>query len=94
MLSTRLYLFFLLLMSHYVGEVEYSVLYKVVIVGDAGVGKTNMLAYYKDGSPVTPTTLKDRDLSAKSFEMNRKPTIGVEFHPKIFTHPNGTVIKA
>ena len=74
-------------------EAEYSVLYKVVIVGDAGVGKTNLLAYYKEGQEVTPDTITDKD-SVKSFKLNRKPTIGVEFHPKTLKHPNGTVIKA
>jgi Ras-related protein Rab-11A len=73
---------------------DFDRLYKIVIVGDAAVGKTNMLAYYKDGAPVTPSTVSAVAEPVESFKLNRKPTIGVEFYSKYFTHPNGTVIKA
>jgi len=71
---------------------SYDELYKVVLVGDAGVGKTNMLAFFtgmKNGSGevaaggVVPT-----------FHPMRKPTIGVEFGTRIVEHPSGVKIKA
>ncbi|ETW02794.1 hypothetical protein, variant [Aphanomyces invadans] len=71
---------------------QYDELYKVVLVGDPGVGKTNLLAYF---------TASDEDMAidastnaSKIFSNVRKPTIGVEFGTKIITHPNGKRIKA
>jgi len=72
---------------------ESDVQYKIVLVGDAGVGKTNILAYYKDAD----VDARDEpwQLSvATSFSQACKPTVGVEFATKIIVHPNGTRIKA
>jgi small GTP-binding protein len=62
----------------------------VVLVGDAGVGKTNMLAYFTGvQAGVSPT-----DEAAPTFHAMRKPTIGVEFGTRIVDHPDGVRIKA
>jgi small GTP-binding protein len=45
---------------------EYDYLFKIVIIGDSGVGKTNLLSRY----------------ATNSFTMDSKPTIGVEFSIK------------
>jgi len=69
----------------------YDELYKVVLVGDAGVGKTNMLAYFigsKSGEPCGEGGV------APTFHALRKPTIGVEFGTRIVQHPSGVRIKA
>lgn len=85
-------------------EVNYDRLYKIVIVGDAGVGKTNMLHYYTHDPAlpaVSPSTLSaaasgsgDEVAAAESFRLNRKPTLGVEFATKMVKHPDGTMIRA
>ncbi len=49
-------------------EIEFDVLFKVILVGDSGVGKTNILNRYT----------KDE------FNFDSKTTIGVEFGSKIF----------
>jgi len=69
----------------------YDELYKVVLVGDAGVGKTNMLAFFtgiKNGEGQVV------DGIAATFHAMRKPTIGVEFGTRIVEHPSGVRIKA
>ena len=64
-------------------------LYKVVLVGDPGVGKTNLLGYFTaDDQSV------DDDGTARAFSSTRRPTVGVEFATKIVRHEDGTVIKA
>ncbi|CAK4619259.1 hypothetical protein LEN26_015988 [Aphanomyces euteiches] len=71
---------------------QYDELYKVVLVGDPGVGKTNLLAYFtatEDEMAIDSSTN-----ASKIFSAVRKPTIGVEFGTKIITHPNGKRIKA
>jgi small GTP-binding protein len=62
-----------------VQEAEYyDLLYKIVLVGDSGVGKTCILSRY----------------TKNSVSMTSVPTIGVEFATKIVTLPSGTTIKA
>ena len=63
----------------------------VVLVGDAGVGKTNMLANFtgtKSGDVCNESGCAD------TFHPMRKPTIGVEFGTRIVTHTSGIKIKA
>jgi len=70
---------------------QYDELYKVVLVGDAGVGKTNMLANFtgtKSGDVCNESGCAD------TFHPMRKPTIGVEFGTRIVTHTSGIKIKA
>lgn len=50
-------------------EQDYELLYKIVLIGDAGVGKTNLL----------------ERLSRNTFSADSKSTIGVEFDTKCFT---------
>ncbi|KDO28634.1 hypothetical protein SPRG_06489 [Saprolegnia parasitica CBS 223.65] len=72
---------------------QYDELYKVVLVGDPGVGKTNLLAYFtatEEEMAVDASTNASKIFSSSV----RKPTIGVEFGTKIITHPNGKRIKA
>ena len=45
---------------------EFDYLFKIVITGDSGVGKTNLLSRFIDNS----------------FSLDTKPTIGVEFATK------------
>ena len=47
-------------------EDEFDYLFKVVIIGDSGVGKTNLLGRFIDNT----------------FSIDSKPTIGVEFATK------------
>ena len=53
-------------------------LFKIVLVGDSGVGKTNLLARF----------------SRNEFNLESRATIGVEFATKTITTENGDVIKA
>ncbi|KAG1694289.1 hypothetical protein DVH05_021641 [Phytophthora capsici] len=69
-------------------EQLYDELYKVVLVGDPGVGKTNLLAAF-----LASDTVNDQGIS-RTFSAIRKPTIGVEFATAIVRHPNGKRIKA
>ncbi|KAG1701792.1 hypothetical protein DVH05_010285 [Phytophthora capsici] len=69
-------------------EQLYDELYKVVLVGDPGVGKTNLLAAF-----LASDTVNDQGIS-RTFSAIRKPTIGVEFATAIVRHPNGQRIKA
>ena len=57
---------------------QYDFLFKIVLVGDSGVGKTNLLLRFA----------KDE------FNMESKSTIGVEFATKTITTENGHVIRA
>ncbi|EQC25742.1 rab family, other [Saprolegnia diclina VS20] len=71
---------------------QYDELYKVVLVGDPGVGKTNLLAYFTATEEEMAVDVATN--ASKIFSSVRKPTIGVEFGTKIITHPNGKRIKA
>lgn len=71
-------------------EQQYDELFKVVLVGDAGVGKTNMLAFFTSEEQYSQGSKE----AAKSFQNMRKPTIGVEFGTRIITAPDGAKIKA
>jgi len=53
-------------------------LFKIVLVGDSGVGKTNLLTRF----------------SKNEFSLESKTTIGVEFATKTITTEQGHVIKA
>lgn len=53
-------------------------LLKVVLIGDSGVGKSNLLMRYTKGE----------------FNLESKTTIGVEFATKSVRTSNGKVIKA
>ncbi|KAJ3428261.1 ras-related protein rab11 [Anaeramoeba flamelloides] len=52
--------------SSYSSEEEYDYLFKVVLIGDSGVGKTNLMTRY----------------TSNEFDLNSKTTIGVEFSSK------------
>jgi len=54
---------------------EYDFLYKVVIVGDSGVGKTNILSRYV----------------SDTFHLESKPTIGVELSTKTISVKNNVI---
>ncbi|ETM03491.1 hypothetical protein F442_00338 [Phytophthora nicotianae P10297] len=69
-------------------EQLYDELYKVVLVGDPGVGKTNLLATFLANEAVNEQGI------SRSFSSVRKATIGVEFATAIVRHPNGKRIKA
>lgn len=75
----------------------YDDLFKIVLVGDAGVGKTNVLAYFascedeEDDSRLASAGAAKTP--APSFSAARKPTVGVEFASKTLTTPDGTRIR-
>ena len=48
---------------------EYNYLFKIVVIGDSGVGKTNLVSQFVDGI----------------FVEDEKPTVGVEFSSKSFS---------
>ena len=73
-------------------ESDYDAMYKIVLVGDPGVGKTNMLSYFTAKGEEREGRSKDN--AVLTFQKNRKPTVGVEFATAIVTHPNGAKIKA
>ena len=52
--------------------------FKIVLVGDSGVGKTNLLSRF----------------TKNEFNLESRATIGVEFAAKTLTADNGEVIKA
>lgn len=56
---------------------NYDYLYKIVVIGDSGVGKTNLISRY----------------TVNSFFPDNKATIGVEFGHAIIKHANGSLIK-
>jgi Rab family protein len=60
------------------GQEEYDYLYKIVLVGDAGVGKTNLLSRYIKGS----------------LPKASQPTIGVEFATRTVPLASGGTVKA
>lgn len=55
---------------------QFDYLFKIVMIGDSGVGKTNLLSRFVDNS----------------FNMDSKPTIGVQFATKT-TNIEGKSIK-
>lgn len=57
---------------------EYDHLYKIVLIGDSGVGKSNLLSRF----------------TKNEFNLESKATIGVEFATKTVTAENGQTIKA
>ena len=57
---------------------EYNYLFKILILGDSFVGKTNMIKRFLDDE----------------FESNTKETVGVEYGSKNFTMENGDVVNA
>lgn len=59
-------------------EEIYDYLFKVVMIGDSGVGKSNLLMRYTKGD----------------FNIESKTTIGVEFATKTIKTSNQKVIKA
>jgi len=59
-------------------EEIYDFLFKVVMIGDSGVGKSNLLMRYTKGE----------------FNIESKTTIGVEFATKTVTTADQRVIKA
>lgn len=66
----------------------------VVLVGDPGVGKTNLLATFVAADAASGVPTDEQGVSA-AFSAVRKPTIGVEFGTKIVRHPaTGKRIKA
>lgn len=58
------------------GEEEY--LFKIVIIGDSAVGKSNLLSRY----------------ARNEFDSNSKATIGVEFQTQCVQVPDGKEVKA
>ena len=56
----------------------YDLVYKIVLVGDSGVGKTNLLTRFHKNE----------------FHLESRATIGVEFATKTITAETGDVIKA
>lgn len=57
---------------------EYDFLFKIVLIGDSGVGKSNILSRF----------------TKNEFNLESKATIGVEFATKTFTLENGQTVKA
>ena len=63
-----------------------------MLVGDPGVGKTNLLAYFT-ANP-SEQSANPGSSTAPVFKKNRQPTVGVEFSTTVVKHPNGKRIKA
>mmetsp|Transcript_4753 Transcript_4753/g.6521 ORF Transcript_4753/g.6521 Transcript_4753/m.6521 type:complete len:227 (+) Transcript_4753:84-764(+) len=59
---------------------RYDVLYKIVIIGDTSVGKSNLLAQFTSEDGI-------------AFDPNLRPTVGAEFGTKNLTHSDGTKIR-
>ena len=57
---------------------DHDYLFKIILIGDAGVGKTNILSRYIN-----------QDVPRK-----KGPTIGVEFATKTISLPHGGSVKA
>ena len=57
---------------------QYDLVFKIVLVGDSGVGKTNLLTRF----------------SKNEFNLESRATIGVEFATKTVETETGHVIKA
>ena len=60
------------------GQEAYDELYKIVLIGDSGVGKTCILSRYVKNI----------------FPKNKPPTIGVEFATKTIKLAEGQTVKA
>jgi GTPase SAR1 family protein len=56
----------------------YDLLFKIVLIGDSGVGKSNLFSRFINGE----------------FNIELQTTIGVEFATKSITTPEGKVIKS
>ena len=56
---------------------EYDFLFKIVLIGDSGVGKSNLLSRF----------------TKNEFNLESKATIGVEFATKSFALENGQSVK-
>lgn len=59
-------------------EEEYDYLFKIVLIGDSGVGKSNLLSRF----------------TKNEFNLESKATIGVEFATKTITTDTNNKIKA
>lgn len=59
-------------------EVEYDFLFKIVLVGDSGVGKSSLISRF----------------TTNEFSLESKPTIGVEFASRNIVTADGKVVKA
>lgn len=59
-------------------EESYNFLFKIIIIGDAGVGKTNIMSRYLNGK----------------LPRNVLPTMGVEYASKPVVLKNGQTVKA
>ena len=57
---------------------QYDLVFKIVLIGDSGVGKTNLLTRF----------------SKNEFNLESRATIGVEFATKTIETESGHVIKA
>jgi Ras-related protein Rab-11A len=56
---------------------DYDYLFKIVLIGDSGVGKSNLLSRF----------------AKNEFNLESKATIGVEFATKSITLENGQLVK-
>jgi GTPase SAR1 family protein len=67
---------------------EYDYLFKLVLIGDSGVGKSNILSRFtvsRATSPSQPPTLASNNnaiVQTNEFNLESKSTIGVEFATK------------
>jgi len=55
-------------------DLDYDEMYKIVLVGDPGVGKTNLLAFFQ--ADVQSQKPAGGDGAAATFKKARKPTVG------------------
>jgi dephospho-CoA kinase len=71
-------------------DLDYDEMYKIVLVGDPGVGKTNLLAYFQaDLGAQRPGA----DGAAATFKKARKPTVG-EFQRRGYSFQNVYMLAA